>query len=541
MLYQRGVKTSEEAREFLCPSLASLPSPMSMKGVEEAVTLIIRACREKVPLLVHGDYDVDGITGTALLLEFFREMGAETYCYIPNRLNEKYGLSERSLNKLTSNISNRKGLVVTVDCGISSLEEVDYLKKCGHRIIITDHHEPPEVLPDADAVLNPKQPGCRLGFPWLSGVGVAFYLIFAIRSKLVELGTWHPGGAPNLKDYLDLVALGTVADVMPLVGMNRILVKAGLEVLSQRKRPGILALCELSGLREGLVQTDDIAFKLAPRINASGRLGMPEQGVALFTAKDLVTARGYANILDKCNADRKELEKDVLPEVYAQCEELIDNGMQALTIFQEDCHPGVLGIIASRAAERFMMPTIILTKDNGELKTAKGSGRSVGNLNLYKVLIQCGDYMEQFGGHAKAVGLTIQHGKIEEFSKIFSEIVGRQFGDLREKNVETVWEIPAHRLFNKAFTRALMAMQPFGEGNPEPTFLLSKQQVERVSSVKGHLKFSLRDKSRSLPGIGFNLADCEHRLEKPVDIFCKIKRTCFRGVERDEIQAIHFK
>lgn len=541
MLYQRGVTTSAEAREFLCPSLASLPSPISMKGAEKAVTLIIRACKESTPLLIHGDYDVDGITGTALLLEFFSEMGGEAYSYIPNRLSENYGLSTSSIDKLTSKVNNRKGLIVTVDCGISSLEEVDYIKECGHDVIVTDHHEPPQALPRADAVLNPKQPGCGLGFPYLSGVGVAFYLIFAIRSKLIELGTWHPGAAPNLKDYLDLVALGTVADVMPLIGLNRILVKAGLEVLSQRKRPGVLALCELSGLREGIVQSDDIAFKLAPRINASGRLGMPEQGVALFTATNLAAARGFANTLDGCNANRKELEQDVLPGVFVKCQDQVDEGMRALTVFQEDCHPGVLGIIASRAAERFIRPTIILTKDNGNLSTVKGSGRSVGNLNLYEVLSRCGGCIEQYGGHAKAVGLTLKHEKIEEFSKIFSEIVGQQSGDLREETVETAWEIPVQRLLSETFSRALMAMQPFGEGNPEPTFLLSRQRVEGVSSVKGHLKFSLRDKGRSLSGIGFNLADCEHRLEKPVNIFCKLKRTCFRGVERDEIQAIHFE
>lgn len=539
LLYYRGVTTSVEVREFLFPKLASLPDPTTMLGMERAVSLIIKACKEGLPLLIHGDYDVDGISGTALLLEFLREMGGDTHYYIPNRLNESYGLSAKSIDKLTSKINRQKGLVITVDCGISSYAEVEYLKENGHKVIVTDHHEPPSRLPNADAVLNPKQPGCDFGFPWLSGVGVAFYLIIGLRSRLVQEGTWHAGGAPNLKNYLDLVALGTVADIMPLVGLNRILVKAGLEVLSQKQRPGILALCECSGLGEGKVQTDDIAFKLAPRINASGRLGKPEQGVALFTAKSLAQAREQATLLDQYNTNRKQLERDVLPDVYAQCEEQVSKGMRALAIYEKGCHPGVLGIVASRIAERFLMPAIIFTLDNGSAETIKGSGRSAGNVNLYEVLTRCRECIDQFGGHAKAVGLSLQHEKLDEFRQVFSEAVGQHPSDTQEEAMELAWDVPVQKLFNKNFIMALQALQPFGEDNPEPIFFLEDQQLEKVSTVKGHLKFSIRVKGRFLSGIGFNLADCATKLDRPVGLFCRVKRTFFRGVERDEIQAVH--
>ena len=534
ILHSRGVVTLEQAREFLNPQLSMLPMADSMKGMREAVSCILETCREKRPIFIHGDYDVDGITATSLLMAFFKEIGQEAFYYIPNRLEESYGLSVNSIDRLVKQCPKRAGVLISVDCGITAVREVAYARQLGLRVVVTDHHEPQEVLPDADAILNPKQAGCTFPCASLAGVGVAFFLTMALRKAM--------DASINLKKYLDLVALGTVADVVPLVGVNRILVRAGLEVLSARNRFGVLSLCECSGLEEREVLSEDISFKLAPRINASGRLGCPRKGVELLLAEDAQQARRLALELDQLNATRKRLEVERLMLVEAASVEQIQAGINGLTVYQPDCHPGILGILASRIVDRFHRPIVVFADDrkNGPENIIKGSGRSIKGINLFHVLERCSHVVEQFGGHAMAVGLTLKKENLEQFSRLFNHKIDQLNSHLRN-NIEMVVDCKMNdpSLLSRDFARALQWLQPFGEGNPEPIFLLSKQRLLSLRGHNGHLIFQVQGSDQVFHGIGFHLARAGLEVTGPADLVFQLKRSWFRGVGRDQIHALH--
>ncbi len=543
ILSQRGFSNMEEVRAYLHPDLGMLPAPEEMKGMNEAVALVHAACVEKKVIYIHGDYDVDGITSTSLLTQFFREIGLDVYYYIPNRLTEGYSLSYESIDNLLRCCKNKKGLIVTVDCGISSIEEVRYAKKLGMDIIITDHHLPPEKLPAADAVINPKQVGCSFPFEMLSGVGVAFYLALGIRNIFARKGVWQDTPPPNMKKYLDLVALGTVADVMPLTGANRVLVRAGLEVLTAKNRPGIFALCDVCRLSDQKIQPEDISFKLAPRINATGRLGCPLQGVELLLAEDVNVARKTADNLEQLNITRKEIESAVLPEVYTACDAQVERGAKALVVYNNECHQGVLGIVASRVVDKYLRPAIIFsdTRDKKGTVTIKGSGRSVDGVNLYKTLGYCAEFIEQFGGHAMAVGLTVSPENLSKFTDSLNDQIAAKCRPGDDHQLTIDYFSPNKNIFAPSFVQALQLMQPFGEGNPEPLFLLKNEKLLNLKEVKGHVMFNLqRKKGGHLRGVGFGLAEHLQNLKNPkVDLILKLKRSSFRGRERDEVQAVH--
>jgi single-stranded-DNA-specific exonuclease len=543
ILFIRGITTLEAAEDFLHPQLAMLPSPESMKGMDAAVALVLTAYRSRQPILIHGDYDVDGITSTTLLTAFFREIGIPTAYVIPNRLEERYGLSKPSIHRLLQQFEQRDrgGLLITVDCGISAMDEVAYARDQGLRVIITDHHEPQAELPKAEAILNPKQQDCRFPFTQLAGVGVAFFLVMALRKAFTEQGLVN-GTQINLKKHLDLVALGTVADVVPLVGINRVLVKAGLEVLSAKKRPGIYALCERCGIADREILAEDISFKLAPRINASGRLGEPIIGVELLLAENSQNAQEPAEILDRFNTERKSLELQAIEAIEPQCRQQIALGRDGLAIYQQGCHPGVLGIVASRIAERFGRPVIIFTDEQiGEGNTClKGSGRSIAGIHLFQLLEQCKEFIGQYGGHAMAIGLTIEQLNLESFAQLFNQRVsgcGEVMGQGR--GVEIDYHFTEKKHLTKYFARALQMLQPFGEGNPEPTFLLSGERLVHPKHTNGHLRFQVQANGHVFPGIGFRLAENGHNYQSPHDLVFHLKRSWFRGIEHDQVQAIH--
>lgn len=543
ILYVRGITTLPEVELFLYPHLSMLPSPDTMKGMSKAVGLVLAAYRAGLPILVHGDYDVDGITATTLLTAFFREIGLPTVYVIPNRLEERYGLSEHSIHRLLHQIDRSKkgGVLITVDCGISAFTEVDYAHRQGLQVIITDHHEPQSELPHADAILNPKQHDCPFPFDQLAGVGVAFFLVMALRKAFTEQGLVD-GTQINLKKHLDLVALGTVADVVPLVGINRILVRAGLEVLSEKKRPGILALCQRCGIADREVLAEDISFKLAPRINASGRLGSPLIGVELLLAKTSQEAQLPAETLDRLNMERKQLELEALEAVEPQCRQQIGSGIDGLAVYQQGCHPGVLGIVASRIADRFQRPVIIFTDEQGgEGGTSlKGSGRSVAGIHLFQLLEQCKEFIGQYGGHAMAIGLTIEQFHLEAFAQVFNQQV-RCCGEIlrQARGIEIDYHFTEKKHLTRYFARALQALQPFGEGNPEPTFLLSGERLMHPKPMNGHLRFQVQANGHVFPGIGFRLAENGRNYQSPQDLVFHLKRSWFRGVEQDQVQAIH--
>ncbi len=543
ILYIRGVDTLNSVEQFLYPQLASLPSPGLMKGMATAVATVLAAYRRHLPILIHGDYDVDGITSTTLLTAFFREIGIETAYVIPNRLEERYGLSRHSIQRLLQQVEHpqRGGLLITVDCGISALDEVEYARQQGLQVIITDHHEPQADLPRAEAILNPKQVDCSFPFDQLAGVGVAFFFVMALRKAFTEHGVVD-GTRINLKKYLDLVALGTVADVVPLVDINRILVRAGLEILSEKQRPGIHALCDRCGIAEREILAEDISFKLAPRINASGRLGEPSIAVELLLAETSQNAQAPADSLDRFNIERKSLEQCALEAIRLQCKEQIAAGREGLAIYHQGCHPGVLGIVASRIAERYGRPVIIFTDEQvGEGGSClKGSGRSIAGIHLFQLLEHCKEFINQYGGHAMAIGLTIEQKNLAGFARLFDQQVsdcGEPLGQGR--GIEIDYHFTEKKYLTKYFARSLQALQPFGEGNPEPTFLLSHERLVHPKRSNGHLRFQVQANGHVFPGIGFHLAENDHNYQHPHDVVFHLKRSWFRGVEHDQVQAIH--
>lgn len=533
ILFSRSIDTLEKAEAFLYPQLAMLPSPDGMQGMAQAVACICAACDSGQPIFIHGDYDVDGISATALLVSFFRELDKQTFFYIPNRLQESYGLSTGSIDRLVAQCPNRGGVLITVDCGISAVEEVAYARQRGLSVVVTDHHEPRGALPEADALLDPKQPGC--GFPCdaLAGVGVAFYLLMALRKAMsIRL---------NLKQYLDLVALGTVADVVPLTGANRILVRAGLEVLSATNRPGVLSLRSTSGLDRRDILSEDIAFKLAPRINAAGRLGRPETGVAVLLARDMAQARLMADELERMNTARKELESKELEKAEASCCEQIRAGKGGLTVYRPDCHAGVLGILASRLVDQHQRPVIVCADDGKDAsgETIKGSGRSVKGINLFQVLARCDHVIEQFGGHAMAVGLTLKRRNLLEFVQIFNRQIDHLKDKLQnERHIMVDCRLRDASMLTPELARAVQWLQPFGEGNPEPVFLLAGQQLIAPKKKNGHLMFRLRGKGQVFAGIGFHLGHPHLDLARPADVMFQLKRSWFRGIEQSRIHAL---
>jgi len=533
ILHGRGITTLEEAQEYLFPHLSMLPAPDTMKGMPEAVACIMATCGRSEPIFVHGDYDVDGISATALLVSFFREINREAFFHIPNRLEESYGLSIISINRLVAQCPDRGGVLISADCGISAVREVAYARHLGLRVVVTDHHEPQETLPCADAILNPKQPGCTFPCASLSGVGVAFFLIMALRKAM--------GVDVNLKKYLDFVALGTVADAVPLVGANRILVRAGLEVLSAKTRVGVFSLCQSAGIENREVLSEDIAFKLAPRINASGRLGSPQTGVALLLAADMHQARQTAGELDRMNATRRQFEAKALSLIEVSCARQLQAGVKGLTVYHPDCHPGVLGILASRLVDRCHRPAIVFGDDvkNGEGDIVRGSGRSINGVSLFQVLEQCSGVIEQFGGHAMAVGLTVKKENIERFAQLFDNQIKQFSGSLQSKSQVMVdYRMQNAALLSAGFARALQWLQPFGEGNLEPIFLLSRQKLIAPKAHNGHLIFQVQGGGQLFPGIGFHLGCSGINATKTADLVFQLKRSWFKGVERNQVHAL---
>lgn len=545
ILCDRGYSTEKEVETFLYPSFAELPQPDMMRGVQETVNIVFEAWQKNKAIIIHGDYDVDGVTATALMVTFFKSLGLSPLYYIPNRLTDSYGFTQTSVHNILKLLNGKQGLVLTVDCGISSVEAVAYAKTKGLEVIITDHHQPPAELPRAEAIVNPKQPGCDFPFKHLSGVGVAFFVIAAIRRAFINHGYWsNEADAPKLKYFLDLVALGTIADVMPLVGVNRILVRAGLDILNQKQRVGIYALCEQCGMYQNdVVRSEEISFKLAPRINAAGRMGQAEHAVRLLLAEDYNAAKTQAKLLEGLNKERRALENAVLEEIYTECETLIEEGYNGLVVFHKSCHPGVLGIIAARIVERFDRPAIVVTEEQADAQDTfhlKGSGRSVEEVNIYEKLDLCSEHLKQFGGHPMAVGVTLETSSFDRFRSAFSNACATEQAGAIASHQTRSYDMTPKDLDSRGFITKLQWFQPFGEGNPEPLFSLEGVRLHNVKDVSGHLKFSLVvQNTKPINGIGFNLADqMAHVKENPVDILFKFKRSSYRGVKRNEIQLI---
>lgn len=538
ILFRRGFTSTDAAQSFLFPRLADLPSPLSMQGVAEAAELIAHAVATQQQAVIHGDYDVDGITSAVLLADFLRQLGLAVSFHLPNRLTDEYGLTMKSVAMLAAKV-RMPALLLTVDCGISSPEEVRYAQELGFTVIITDHHEPRSsaALPAAEAVINPKQPGCLFPYKELSGAGVVFFLCMAVRRKMVEQGFWTETTMPNLRDSLDLAALGTVADVMPLTSVNRILVRAGLEVISERGRPGLRALCERAGLQEGSISAEGIAYQLAPRINAAGRLGNPQLAAELLLAQYPAPAAELAAELEAANLLRRDMEAATLELALQQAEPQIAAKQGCVVLCGQDWHPGVIGIIAARMIDRYQLPAVVFTADSGQEKMLKGSGRSVPGLNLHQVLEQCQAWIVRFGGHAMAAGLTVHAEVFDQFRTEFIRCVQEAQCAVPPQKL-IVDAVLDERTDWRELAQSLQLMEPFGQGNPEPVFLLRNVRLRDVSTLREHLRFAVPVNDSLIKGIGFFMADQLEIALEAVDLCLKLKQTQFRGRRQLEVHAV---
>lgn len=500
LLANRGVRDPREALCYLNPTLSSLPDPLLLSGMEVSVERLRLALSRGERVCVHGDYDVDGVSSVALLISFFRAVGIDCFSYIPKRLSEGYGLSPQGVSAARERGAT---VMVTVDCGISSVAEALLCREAGIDLIITDHHAPPETLPDAFAVINPLLPGCRYPFKSLAGVGVAFNLVIALRARLRAQGCF-PDGEPDLREYLDLVALGTVADVVPLLGANRVLVAYGLKELTTSTRPGVRALMEVAGV-SGEVGCGAVGFRLAPRINAAGRLEDAALGLELLLTADGAKAKEIAAALDDSNAERQSLERATLEEARVMLEAGACRGRSSIVLGSELWHPGVIGIVASRIAELFHRPVILFAFEGG---TGRGSGRSIARFHLLDAIRSCAGHLLRYGGHSHAAGLSIAREELERFTLSFdAAAAGALDADALTPSTAYDLELDVAQI-DMALPAELERMKPFGMGNPEPLFLLRDATVSACRVLKGaHLKLSLACGGRSFDAIGFGLAD----------------------------------
>ncbi len=405
LMINRDINDLVDANSFLKPDITNLHDPMLMKDMDKAVERLERALVDNERVAICGDYDVDGTTATALLKLFLTELGFSVLTHIPERITEGYGLGNASLKVLAD-----KGVkvVITTDCGVSNYDETVFANSLGVDVIITDHHEIPAKVPPALAIVNPRQAGCAFPFKGLAGVGVAFNLAMALRGHLREKGHISEASQPNLKKYLDLVSVGTVADMVPLRDENRIFVKYGIEQLKNTERPGMKALIDVSLIRDGQVSAEKISYQIAPRINAAGRVSRADIALELLTTTDTSKAEELATELDSINSERRSLEADITTEALSMIDpECKDKG---IVLFSENWHPGVIGIVASKLSGRFTKPTVMIALDKD---IGRGSARGgVANFDLLGALSSCDKFLDKYGGHRAAAGLTISRENI---------------------------------------------------------------------------------------------------------------------------------
>jgi single-stranded-DNA-specific exonuclease len=495
ILFSRGIASFEEVRQFLAPALTAMADPFLLKDMQVAVERLLLARKNGESVCIYGDYDVDGITGTALLVSFLRQVGFVCNYFIPNRFDDGYGLNEEALQRI---IDSGAALIMSVDCGITALKEAQFCRHAGVDLIILDHHTPKESIPAAAAVVNPLQPGCAYPFKMLAGVGVAFNLLVALRSRLRQEGFFAGCDEPDLRDWLDLVALGTIADVVPLVGQNRIYAFCGLQKLENSHRPGISSLKKVAGVKD-TVSCGQVGFRLAPRLNAAGRMESAVPGVDLLLSSNADECSIIADELDAANAERQAIERGILEEAVA----MVDGGgsypaCKSIVLSSSGWHQGVIGIVASRLVERYHRPTILIAVD--EQGNAKGSGRSIPGFHLLEALTSCSEHLERFGGHRYAAGVGLSVKNIDCFSAAFEAAALQILGDSELVPILDVDADVCPAEVDLRLAEELRRMEPFGAGNPEPTLMMrGVTVVERRIVGDGHLKLRI-----SLAGVVFN-------------------------------------
>lgn len=527
LLVQRGITTFEEARLFFRPQWEHLHDPFLMKDMAAAVARIGKALEAEERILVYGDYDVDGTTSVALMTTFLRSLGAEVAYYIPDRYKEGYGLSMAGIDFAEDNGFT---LIIALDCGIKALEQSQYAKSKQIDLMICDHHRPGSELPQAEAILNPKREDCKYPYKELCGCGVGFKLIQALQQQL-DLPE------ESLRPYLDLVAVAIGADIVPITGENRVLAKLGIEVVNQHPRPGIKAL--LDGQNAKQLGISDLVFRIAPRINAAGRMDHGELAVDLLIEASPERARQLAQGIEQLNSDRREADGRITEEALAQ---ILDSGAQqhvSTVVYNPDWHKGVIGIVASRLMETYYRPTVVFTKSGDKLAA---SARSVRGFDIYQALEQCSEYLEQFGGHTYAAGLTLHPDQYEAFSRRFEAVVRESISpELLCPEVQIDAILPL-RAISPKLLRILDQFAPFGPGNPRPVFFTSNLRdtgyAKAVGATGDHLKFQVTtpEGQPRYAAIGFGKGEALSLVKRAdsLDLAYSLEENIWNG--RSEIQ-----
>ena len=501
ILINRGIRDISSANAFLNVSYENLIDPFRLNEMDKAVDRLKEIIRKKGRLLVSGDYDVDGVTASALYLEYFRKQGVEAGLYIPDRIRDGYGLNEAVVHMAKSQGID---VILTADCGTTSIAPIRLARSYGIDVIVTDHHECPNELPETFALLNPNRHDSTYPFKGLPGVGVAFKLIQALTMSFSD----------DLSSYLDLVALGVIADVAPLTGENRYFVKEGLKLLSEEKRPGIAALKDAAGIKGNVVTTGTVSFMLAPRINAAGRLSKADDAVKLLTTSDIEEAKGIALYLDRVNQDRQKIELKIKNEVRDKIlKEMDAENEKVFVLASREWHQGVVGIVASKIVDEFYRPCVLISmQDKG---IGKGSARSIPGFNLYEGLESCSELLEKFGGHKYAAGLTIRESNIpllrDKLSDIVAERVKKE--DFIPRLVMDA-EIDIEDI-NFPLLKEMALLPPYGVSNPEPVIVSRGLRVSDPRLVgKDHLKVKIRSGTALFDGIGFSMASAYNNIVK---------------------------
>ncbi|MCM2264632.1 MAG: single-stranded-DNA-specific exonuclease RecJ [Desulfuromonadales bacterium] len=529
LLLVRGL-TGSAAGEFLSGRLVDLPDPLLLPDMECAARRVAAAVERGEPFAVHGDYDVDGITGTTLLVEGLRACGAQVDYHIPLRLKDGYGLSGSALE---SAAAAGIRLVISVDCGVSAHDEALLARELEIDLVITDHHQPPPHLPQAFAIVNPQRSESSFPFRDLAGVGVAFFLLAAVRRMLRESGWFATRPEPDIREVLDLVALGTIADLVPLQGVNRTLTRIGLSLLDRGDRPGVHALKEIAGVKS--VNCGVVGFQLAPRLNAAGRLEDAARGVDLLLEPDRNKALETARLLDRFNRERQQIELQTLAAALDMVAALPADRNCSIVLARDGWHSGVIGIVASRLVEKFYRPTVLIALDG---EGGKGSARSIRGVHLYRALQECAPSLLAFGGHEMAAGLSLARDQVDMFTQSFEAVAKSVLTD--EDLIPVLLYDGVALLDELDFDQvtALERLSPFGMGNPEPVLLIEKIRARQLQRVgEGHLRFIACQGGESHPAIAFGMAARQADFQGEVDLLVSPQINRYNGREMVQLRV----
>ena len=522
IIANRGI-TGEQINKFLNPKRSDFYNPYGMPDMEIAVERIEKAIKNQEKTIIYGDYDVDGITSVTVLKSFLEERGLQVGVYIPNRLEEGYGLNKEAVEKIS-----KQGytLMITVDCGISAVEEVKYANELGIETIITDHHEPGNEIPEAMAIVDAKRKDNTYPCRNLAGVGVVFKLIQAIS---IKIGLEEK----EYLKYLDIVCIGTISDIVPLTDENRVIVKLGLKLVEQTRNLGLRAILQATGYNK--IDSITISFGIAPRINACGRMGYQEEALKLFLSKDINEVNMLTQKLNEYNKIRQEIEKNIFSDAIVQIEEKKLENKNTIVLMGKNWHHGVIGIVASKITEMYFKPSILLCEEDDY---GKGSGRSIPGFDLYETLTECKESIDRFGGHSMAVGITVKKEKFNEFKEKLEQIA-------KEKNIEEI--VPILKIdaqinldeISRDMVESLKELEPFGEENKTPLFLFRNLKIDSIRALTEgkHLKLTLKDNKNIVNAIGFNLGEYsnEYKIGDRIDVVGNLEINSFNGVENIQI------